>query len=126
MEAICSSATSVPTRPHGVTSQKTAFFIVTSGKTSNTTKVSWKWNCLLYVFARNKDFLQYQTVQTVLPPIRLLYRRCNIVRLLTSCYGQKYVLLTVLIVSTAEGITPVCLFLWCVSHCVTPTNRSDA
>jgi hypothetical protein len=37
MEAIVSSETSVLKDPHGVTSQKTAFFIVTAVKTSNPT-----------------------------------------------------------------------------------------
>jgi hypothetical protein len=37
MEALSSSETSVLQQPHGVTSQKTAFFIVTAVKTSNRT-----------------------------------------------------------------------------------------
>jgi hypothetical protein len=37
MKAICSSETSVLTKPHGVTSQKTEFFIATAMKTSNLT-----------------------------------------------------------------------------------------
>jgi hypothetical protein len=37
-EALSSSETSVLTRPHGVTSQKTPFFIVTAMKTPNLTK----------------------------------------------------------------------------------------
>jgi hypothetical protein len=37
MEAIYSSETSDLPKPHGVTSQKTAFFIVTAVKTSNIT-----------------------------------------------------------------------------------------
>jgi hypothetical protein len=37
MEAMCSSETSVLKEPHGVTSQKTALFIVTAVKTSNLT-----------------------------------------------------------------------------------------
>jgi hypothetical protein len=36
-EAIRSSETSILKEPHGVTSQKTAFFIVTAVKTSNLT-----------------------------------------------------------------------------------------
>jgi hypothetical protein len=38
MEALSSSETSVLTKPHGVTSQKTPFFIATAVKTSNLTK----------------------------------------------------------------------------------------
>jgi hypothetical protein len=37
-EALGSFETSVLTRPHGVTSQKTTFFIVTAVKTSNLTR----------------------------------------------------------------------------------------
>jgi hypothetical protein len=37
IEAIRSSETLVPIKPHGITSQKTAFFIVTAMKTSNLT-----------------------------------------------------------------------------------------
>jgi hypothetical protein len=37
MEAILSSETSILIDPHGVTSQKTTFFIVTAVKTSNVT-----------------------------------------------------------------------------------------
>jgi hypothetical protein len=37
MEAMLSSETSVLTEPHGVTSQTTAFFIVTAVKTSDIT-----------------------------------------------------------------------------------------
>jgi hypothetical protein len=39
MEAICSSETSVLTEPHGVTPQKTTFFIVSAVKTSNPTSL---------------------------------------------------------------------------------------
>jgi hypothetical protein len=39
VEAIGVSETSVLTEPHDVTSQKTAFFIVTAVKTSNLTQV---------------------------------------------------------------------------------------
>jgi hypothetical protein len=38
MEAILSSETSVLIEPHGATSQKVVFFIVTAVKTSNLTK----------------------------------------------------------------------------------------
>jgi hypothetical protein len=38
METVLSSETSVLTNPHGLTSQKTAFFIVTAAKTSDLTK----------------------------------------------------------------------------------------
>jgi hypothetical protein len=40
MEALSSSETSVLTRPHGVTSQKTPFFIVAAVKTSNLTRLN--------------------------------------------------------------------------------------
>jgi hypothetical protein len=38
-EALSSSETSIHTKPHGVTSQKTSFFIVTAVKTSNLTRL---------------------------------------------------------------------------------------
>jgi hypothetical protein len=40
-EALGSSETSVIQEPHGVTSQKTQFFMVTAVKTSNLTKFSY-------------------------------------------------------------------------------------
>jgi hypothetical protein len=39
MEALISSETSVPKEPHGLTSQKTPFFIATAVKTSNLTLI---------------------------------------------------------------------------------------
>jgi hypothetical protein len=39
MEAQWSSETSVPKEPHGITFQKTAFFIVTAVKTSDLTNM---------------------------------------------------------------------------------------
>jgi hypothetical protein len=59
MEVLSSSETSVLTRAHGVTSQKTPFFIVTTVKTSNLTywwvdsKVKWGMLC-------RKIFVTYQ------------------------------------------------------------------
>jgi hypothetical protein len=48
MEAISSSETSVLTTPHGITSHKTAFFIVIAVKTSNLEKVVSFIDCFMY------------------------------------------------------------------------------